>query len=405
MENKETYHVVQYGKKTSRRDYSKVSSGLPLPDLTEIQTNSFEWFLKEGIREVFDDIYPISNFAGNIRLKFLDYEFGEPKYSISECKYREVNYCAPLKAKMELEVMDPETGEVMTKWEEVFLGDFPLMTPTGTFIINGAERVIVSQIVRSPGAYFDVLHEDRTNRDTYTCELIPSRGTWLEFMSDDKKAALGRILNVSIDRRRKVLSTILFKAIGMSLNPEKGEDTFDTTAMQKFLKAMHFDVHEDVVVPEETRELQNDYMLLYTSVFGNYEEVKNTLAADKTNTRNEALLAVYENQRTIRAVKALKENDIAEFGRLMNQSHISLRDDYEVSCEEIDILVDLAWKLPGVIGSRITGGGFGGCTVSIVKNDAVDTFIDSIGKTYKEKVGHEAEFYTVDIGAGASRLD
>ena len=115
--------------------------------------------------------------------------------------------------------------------------------------------------------------------------------------------------------------------------------------------------------------------------------------------------AVYENQRTIDAVAALKNNDIAKFGELMNQSHISLRDDYEVSCEEIDILVDLAWKIPGVIGSRITGGGFGGCTVSIVKNDAVDTFIESIGKTYKEKVGHEAEFYTVDIGAGASRLD
>ncbi len=297
MENKETYHVVQYGKKASRRDYSKVSSGLELPDLTEIQTASFDWFLKEGIREVFDDIYPISNFAGNIRLKFLDYEFGEPKYSISECKYREVNYCAPLKAKMELEVMDPETGEVMTKWEEVFLGDFPLMTPTGTFIINGAERVIVSQIVRSPGAYFDVIHEDRTNRDTYTSELIPSRGTWLEFMSDDKKAALGRIMNVSIDRRRKILSTILFKAIGMSLNPKKGEDTFDTTVMTKFLRAMGFKVHDDVVFPEETRELQNEYMLLYTSVFGNYEEVRNTLAADKTNTRNEALLTVYENQR------------------------------------------------------------------------------------------------------------
>lgn len=115
--------------------------------------------------------------------------------------------------------------------------------------------------------------------------------------------------------------------------------------------------------------------------------------------------AVYENQRTIDAVEALKNNDIAKFGELMNQSHISLRDDYEVSCEEIDILVDLAWMIPGVIGSRITGGGFGGCTVSIVKNDAVDTFIESIGKTYKEKVGHEAEFYTVDIGAGASRLD
>ena len=114
--------------------------------------------------------------------------------------------------------------------------------------------------------------------------------------------------------------------------------------------------------------------------------------------------AVYENQRTIRAVKALKENDIAEFGRLMNQSHISLRDDYEVSCEEIDVLVDLAWKIDGVIGSRITGGGFGGWTVSIVKNDAVDTFIDQVGAGYKEKTGREAEFYVVEIGDGARVL-
>jgi len=114
--------------------------------------------------------------------------------------------------------------------------------------------------------------------------------------------------------------------------------------------------------------------------------------------------AVYENQRTIKAVNALKENNIEEFGRLMNASHVSLRDDYEVSCEEIDILVDLAWQIPGVIGSRITGGGFGGCTVSIVKNDAVDTFIDTIGKQYKEKVGHEAEIYVVEIGDGAGKL-
>ena len=114
--------------------------------------------------------------------------------------------------------------------------------------------------------------------------------------------------------------------------------------------------------------------------------------------------AVKENQRTIQAVAALRAGDITRFGQLMNQSHISLRDDYEVSCEEIDILVDLAWALPGVIGSRITGGGFGGCTVSIVKNDAVDTFTESIGQAYKEKVGHEAEFYIVDIGDGAKRL-
>lgn len=120
--------------------------------------------------------------------------------------------------------------------------------------------------------------------------------------------------------------------------------------------------------------------------------------------RKRAKHAVYENQRAVKAVNALKADDVAEFGRLMNASHVSLRDDYEVSCEEIDILVELAWKTDGVIGSRITGGGFGGCTVSIVKNDAVDTFIDTIGKAYKEKVGHDAEFYVVDIGDGARKL-
>ena len=120
--------------------------------------------------------------------------------------------------------------------------------------------------------------------------------------------------------------------------------------------------------------------------------------------RRRAKHAVYENQRAIKAVQALKDNNIEEFGRLMNASHVSLRDDYEVSCEEIDILVDLAWKTPGVIGSRITGGGFGGCTVSIVENDGVDGFIEIIGKKYKEKVGHEAEFYVVEIGDGAHVL-
>ncbi len=298
MEKKQhAYRETHYGPKCVRRDYSKVSAGLDLPDLTEIQTASFEWFIKDGIREVFKDIYPISNYAGNIKLKFLDFAFGNPKYSISDSKYRETNYSAPLKAKMELEMVDPETGEVMTKWEEVFLGDFPMMTPTGTFIINGAERVIVSQIIRSPGAYFDIENEEHTGRDTYSCELIPSRGTWLEFMSDDKKAALGRILNVSIDRRRKILSTILFKAIGMSLNLERNDNAFDTTEMQKFLKALRFELYPDVIVPQEEREFLNDYMLLYTSVFGNYEEVRNTLAADKTKTTHDALLSIYENQR------------------------------------------------------------------------------------------------------------
>ncbi|MFQ6865090.1 galactokinase [Blautia sp.] len=130
-----------------------------------------------------------------------------------------------------------------------------------------------------------------------------------------------------------------------------------------------------------------------------FEAHKDAITSDIC--RKRAKHAVYENQRTIKAVAALKADKVEEFGRLMNASHVSLRDDYEVSCEEIDILVDLAWEIPGVIGSRITGGGFGGCTVSIVKNDAVDTFIETLGKQYQEKTGHEAEFYVVDIGDGA----
>lgn len=298
MTNKQSYRVVELGPKATRRDYSKVSGNLDLPDLVEIQTDSFEWFKKTGIREVFEDIYPIQNYSGDIKLKFVDYEFGTPKYSVSECKYREANYAAPLKAKMELEIMDNDTGEVLTKWEDVFLGDFPLMTPTGTFIINGGERVIVSQIVRSPGAYFDIVSEDKTGRDTYTSELIPSRGTWLELMSDSKKAALGRIMNLSVDRKRKILSTVLFKAIGCSLDLSKAEDAFDTSKMTKFLKALNLEVYDDVAVEGEPREFLNMYMNLYTSLFGNYEEVRNTLAADKVKTSMEALLTIYENQRS-----------------------------------------------------------------------------------------------------------
>lgn len=133
-----------------------------------------------------------------------------------------------------------------------------------------------------------------------------------------------------------------------------------------------------------------------------YEEHKDAIQSEIRQKR--AKHAVYENQRAIRAVEALKANDVETFGKLMNASHVSLRDDYEVSCEEIDILVDLAWKTDGVIGSRITGGGFGGCTVSIVKNEAVDGFVANIGEKYREKVGHEAEFYVVDIGEGAHIL-
>ncbi len=298
MKEIQSYHNAELGKHSSRRDYSKVSGSLELPNLVEIQTDSFKWFIEEGIREVFEDIFPIQNYNKNIRLKFLSYEFGEPKYSVNESKYREVNYAAPLKAKMELELISEETGELINKFEEVYLGEFPMMTPTGTFIINGAERVIVSQIVRSPGAYFDTSSDDKTGKEVYDGELIPSRGTWLEFLTDDKKTDLGLVMNMSVDRKRKILSTILFKAIGFSLDLEKGEDAFDVTEMKTFLNAMGLHVYDDLINTNNDREFLDIYEAIYTSFLGGYEEIINTLQLDKTKTTSEALIAMYENQKS-----------------------------------------------------------------------------------------------------------
>ena len=297
MDNNKAYRIVSCGKKSSRRDYSKVSGKLELPNLVEIQTDSFKWFTQQGIQEVFEEIYPIENYGKNIRLNFLRYHFEEPKYNAEESMYRECNFAAPLYADMELEVTDSETGEVVTKSEEVYLGDFPLMTETGTFIINGAERVIVSQIVRSPGAYFADSYDEKTGKQNFSCELIPSRGTWLEFMTEQKKTTNGRLINVSIDRRRKVLFSILFKAIGMSLNIGVNEDTHDTSMMETFLRAMGRN-WSDVATDAEDREYMNMYLLLYTAFFGKYEEIENSLLNDKVKTTQEALLSFYENQRS-----------------------------------------------------------------------------------------------------------
>lgn len=298
MTEKQPYHVIQSGRHSKRRDYSKVSGALELPNLVEIQTDSFRWLVEEGIKEVFADIYPIHSNNRDMVLNFLGYEFGQPKYSVSESKFRETNYAAPLKAKMELEIINHETGELFTKFEEVFLGDFPMMTPAGTFIINGAERVVVSQIVRSPGAYFDTTTDDKTGNEVYSGELIPGRGTWLEIMSDDKKSTLGRILNISVDRKRKILATILLKMIGFSLDYEKGEDAFSTEGIKKFLKAFGRSYTEDMIPENHEREFLSIYDALYTSFFGNYEEIVNTLEYDKPRTRTEALIALYENQKS-----------------------------------------------------------------------------------------------------------
>ncbi len=298
MAKKDSFKIVAEGKKATRRDYSKVSGQLDLPNLVEIQTNSYEWFQREGIREVFDEIYPIQNYAGNIKLNFLNYEFEEPKFNAVESQYREINYTAPLKAIMELEIEDNTTGELITKQEEVFLGDFPLMTESGTFIVNGAERVIVSQIVRSPGSYFSTGFEEKTGRETFASELIPSRGTWLEFLTEMKKQATGRILSMSIDRKRKILSTILFKAIGMSVDLDRTDDSFDATQMRKFLTALGREVDEEVVHDTDDKEFLELYLTLYGSYFGKYDEIENTLIQDKVHTTQEALLNIYENQRS-----------------------------------------------------------------------------------------------------------
>lgn len=298
MKKNQSYKLSKFGNKAVRRDYSKVSGELDLPNLVEIQTDSFKWFQEVGIKEVFDEIYPIMNYSESIKLEFVGYEFEQPKYDVLECKIREANYAAPLKAKMKLSILDSQTGEVIEKFEDVFFGDFPLMSESGTFIVNGAERVIVSQIVRSPGAYYEIVPEGRGQKEVYQSELIPSRGTWLEMLTDSKKQALGRIINMRVDRKRKILSTILLKAVGLSLDFEKGEDALETGDFKRFLTAMNLPVYEDIEVINEPREFLNNYVLLYNALFGNYEELSNTLVADKVKTTQEALLSIYENQRS-----------------------------------------------------------------------------------------------------------
>jgi len=296
--NKQAYHIVESGRHSTRRDYSKVSGNLELPYLVETQTKSFNWFLTEGVKEVFEEIYPIEGYnGGRVKLKLLNYEFGKPNLDVAASKYNEATYSAPLNANLELEIVNDQTGEVVHRKDQVFLGDFPMMTPTGTFVINGAERVIISQIVRSPGAYFDTETDDKTGRDIFNGELIPSRGTWLQLNTDEKKKTTGRIVNLAIDRKRKILSTVLLKAIGFSMDIDKGEDAFDTTQFKTFIKALGLNVYEDMINRNDDREFLNIYEAMLTSFFGPYEEIINTLQADKTATYEQSLIEIHHNQK------------------------------------------------------------------------------------------------------------
>lgn len=237
--------VTKYGAYAERIDFSRIKSSFELPDLTEVQTSSFKWFITEGIKEVFEDISPIENFTGTLSLEFGDFSFGEPNYPVQECKDREVTYIRPLKVWVRL--FNNETGEV--KEQEVFMGDIPWMTEHGSFIINGAERVVVSQLVRSPSVYLG-LEVDKNGRKVITSSVIPNRGTWLEFEIDAKD-----IIYVRIDRNRKILATVLLRALGLSNN-------------------------EDIL-----------------ELFGDHENLKLTLEKDPITNSDEALVEIYEKLR------------------------------------------------------------------------------------------------------------
>ena len=239
-------HDVKMGRRV-RKSFSHVNEVLSMPDLIEVQKNSYYRFLKEDLREVFNDISPIVDYSGKLVLEFVDYriDLDKPKYSQEESKERDVNYAAPLRVSVRL--INKETGEV--KQQEVFMGDFPLMTPQGTFIINGAERVIVSQLVRSPGAYYSVV-TDKWGNQLYSSQVIPNRGAWLEYETDSNG-----ILYVKIDRQRKVFISSLLRAIGYGTNAEIIE------------------------------------------LLGDDERLQNTLAKDPNKTVADGLIEIYKRQR------------------------------------------------------------------------------------------------------------
>ncbi|NMA04041.1 MAG: DNA-directed RNA polymerase subunit beta, partial [Clostridiales bacterium] len=278
-------HPVQLGKKI-RMSYSQIDEVLEMPNLIELQSESYQWFLNEGLKEVFNDVSPIEDYTGNLILEFVDYSLDEkPKYNVEDSKERDVTYAAPLKVKVRL--INRPTGEV--KEQEVFMGDFPLMTKTGTFIINGAERVIVSQLVRSPSVYYK-REFDKTGKQLFSATVIPNRGAWLEYETDFKE-----IVSVRIDRTRKQPITILLRALGYS---------------------------SDAQIKE---------------LLGEDERLSITLEKDNTETTDEALLEIYKKLRpgeppTVENAKSLLETllfdpkryDLARVGRYKFNKKLSL---------------------------------------------------------------------------------
>ncbi len=262
----------------NRRSFAKIPDVMDVPNLIAIQTESFEWFKEEGLAQAFADVCPIENNTKDMCVEFGRHEFGEPKYTVDECKEKDVSYQAPLF--VEIRFINRETGEI--KEQDVFMGDFPLMTPRGTFIINGTERVVVSQLVRSPGVYFASERDKTSDKTIYNAKIIPSRGAWLEFETDKRN-----LLSVRIDRKRKQPATLLVRALGLA----------------------------------ETREEIIDLL-------GDSEMVLHTLSRDSATTREESLIELYKRFRpgeppTIDSARTLLEGlffnpqryDLAKVGR------------------------------------------------------------------------------------------
>src|SRR4029079_3484059 len=235
-----------------RKRYSRIPEVLPIPDLIELQRDSFRWFIDHGLRELFDEISPIQDFTGKVmELHFKDYEFGDPKYSELECRTRDLTYSRPLYVNVELRIK--ETGEIQE--QRVYMGDFQTMTDQGTFIINGAARVVVSQLVRSPGVYYTATEDPATGKPLYSAKVIPNRGAWLEF-----ETAARHLLYVKVDRKRKLEATKLLRAVGYESNDEM--------------------------------------VALFSRIdTGETPYIQSTLEKDSTNTRGEALIEVYKKLR------------------------------------------------------------------------------------------------------------
>ena len=298
---------VRYGK-TVRKSFARSEEIQDMPHLLEIQKNSYQWFLDEGLREVFKGVATITDYSGNLELSFVDYSMNEkPKYSEEECKARDTTYAAPLKVSVRLR--NRETEEI--KEQEIFMGDFPLMTASGTFIINGAERVIVSQIVRSPGIYFDK-KTDKTNSSVYGTTIIPYHGAWLEYETD-----LNDIFYVRIDKNRKIPATLLFKALG-AYNPDRPHTWLSCLSDEERVGG--------VVTSEALKQ-----------VFANDKRIVTTLDKDTFATRDECLLEIYRKLRpgdppTVESSENLLDNlffdnrryDISNVGRYKFNKKLAL---------------------------------------------------------------------------------